>query len=234
MDKPVLELDGISAGYGTGLVLQDLSLTVDRGEVLGIMGRNGVGKSTLLKTLMGLLKVRSGRLTFSGHDLTNAPSYRVAAAGVGYVPQGREVFPDFTIRQNLIMGNLKARNDDIDAAMDLFPVLRERARATGGSLSGGQQQQLAIARALIGRPALLVLDEPSEGIQPSIVREIGTTLKRVSAEKGMTIMLVEQNMDMITQCCDRVVFLEGGRIATSVPAAQLLESPALLNKYMAF
>lgn len=229
----MLELAGVKSGYGEGLVLHGVSLKVEAGEVLGLLGRNGVGKTTLLKTIMGLIPVRRGSIVFDGRDLTNAAPYRVAAAGIGYVPQGREIFHDFTVADNLLLGNLKAGRDELDAAYDLFPALRERADTLAGSLSGGQQQQLALARALMAKPRLLLLDEPSEGIQPSIVGEIAKTLKSIAARAGITAILVEQNVDMVCATCSRAVFLEAGDVAAELPADQLAGSPDIVHKYMA-
>ena len=234
MAPSLLELDDITAGYGEGAVLHGLSLSVEAGTIVGLMGRNGVGKSTLLKTIMGVLKMRSGRIRISGRDITGAEPFQVAAAGIGYVPQGREIFQDFTTEENLLLGKLDATDADLDEIYEIFPVLRERAGTLAGVFSGGQQQQLAIARALIGKPDLLLLDEPSEGIQPSIVVEIGQMLERVSREKGVTILLVEQNIDMVTNICNRAVFMEHGTIAGDVPVSDLTTNPDLLHKYLAF
>jgi urea ABC transporter ATP-binding protein UrtE len=231
--KPLLELEDVTAGYGEGAVLQDLSLTIGAGSVVGLMGRNGVGKSTLLKTVMGILSVRHGRILMSGQNITDATPFRVAAAGVGYVPQGREIFHDFTVEENLLLGNLKAKKQDLDEVYRLFPVLRERARTKAGAFSGGQQQQLAIARALMGKPALLLLDEPSEGIQPSIVAEIGRILRLIGEERGVAILLVEQNIDMVAGICDRVLFMEHGNIRGEVPASEMANNTDLLHKYLA-
>lgn len=234
MAQPLLELDHVTAGYGEGAVLQDLSLSLEAGTVVGLMGRNGVGKSTLLKTIMGLLKVRTGRISSCGRPLTNAPPFQAAAAGIGYVPQGREIFQDFTVEENLLLGNLAAARADLEAVYRIFPVLRERAGTRAGAFSGGQQQQLAIARALMGKPALLLLDEPSEGIQPSIVTEIGQILRKICRDQGVAILLVEQNIDMVTRTCDRVVFMDHGAIRDDVPASTLAGNTSLLQKYLAF
>ncbi|PVB60132.1 ABC transporter ATP-binding protein [Labrenzia sp. 011] len=234
MVQPLLELDKVTSGYGEGAVLQGLSLSVDPGTIVGVMGRNGVGKSTFLKTVMGTIKPRGGRIRMSGHDITGAAPFQVAASGIGYVPQGREIFKDFTTEENLLLGNLKATKADLDEVYRLFPVLRERARTQAGAFSGGQQQQLAIARALMGRPALLLLDEPSEGIQPSIVTEIGQMLKQISEDRGVTIVLVEQNIDMVTRICSRAVFMEHGTIQGEVLASEMAGDSAVLQKYLAF
>ncbi|MCP5368866.1 MAG: ABC transporter ATP-binding protein [Hyphomicrobiales bacterium] len=228
----MLELDRVVSGYGDGVALHGASLRVAEGEVLGLLGRNGVGKTTLLKTVMGLLRARAGTIRFAGRPIAGLRPFEIARLGVGYVPQGREIFADFTVLENLRLGNLDS--DDFSVAFDAFPVLQQRRDSLAGSFSGGQQQQLAIARALMGNPRLLLLDEPSEGIQPSIVAEIADVLRRTAAEQGVAMVLVEQNVDMALALCQRCAFIEGGVIAEEHPVEALRADPAILDRYLAF
>lgn len=193
-DRPLLEIAGLVAGYGGGTVLHGVDLSVAPGEGVAVLGRNGVGKTTLLKAIIGLVRPRSGTIGFAGARIGGLPPFRIARAGIAYVPQGREVFADLTVEENLILGDLQA--PDAGRAYAVFPALAERRRVPAGRLSGGQQQQLAIARALMARPRLLLLDEPSEGVQPSVVLELADTLAAVAAAEGMAIILVEQNIDL--------------------------------------
>ncbi len=230
MAAPLLEIEALVAGYNQGVVINRLSLSLAAGEVLGIFGRNGVGKTTLLKTVMGLLPAKSGSIKFDAAEITGAAPYDVAARGIGYVPQGREIFGDFSVRDNLRLGNLQAK--DFNEIYELFPVLRERQTQRAGGFSGGQQQQLAIGRALAGNPKLLLLDEPSEGLQPSIVAEIATVLRAIAARRGMTIVLVEQNVDMVLSLCSRCVFVEGGAIVEDRGVDELRSRPDIIDQYL--
>ena len=234
MARPLLKLESVTSGYGEGAVVQNLSLSVEAGTIIGLMGRNGVGKTTLLKTIMGILKPRVGKIAFAGQDITGVEPYQVAAAGIGYVPQGREIFADFTTEENLCLGNLKATKKDLQEIYQLFPVLEQRAASLAGAFSGGQQQQLAIARALMGKPDLLLLDEPSEGIQPSIVSQIGQMLKKISSQKKVAIILVEQNIDLVATVCDRALFIDHGTVCGETPASEITQNPEILHKYLAF
>ena len=178
----------------------------------------------------------SGSVTFEGRNITNAPPHAIAQAGIGYVPQGREIFAEFTVEQNLLMGVIgqpSIPNEIPDWAFETFPILNERRRQRGGTLSGGQQQQLAIMRALVGQPKLLLLDEPSEGIQPSIVQEIGETLKRIAKERELSILLVEQNLELVLALAERCLFIENGRIAEAVPdVSRLASDQELVHRYL--
>ncbi len=227
---PLLDIRGLRAGYGTGTVIEDISLSMAAGEVLGLLGRNGVGKSTLLKTLMGLVAPRAGCILYAGVDIAGWQNYRIARHGIAYVPQGREIFAGFTVMENLRLGNLG--RDDFSDILALFPDLDERRQQRAGALSGGQQQQLAIARALAGRPGLLLLDEPSEGVQPSIVAELSEKLAVIAREEGMSIILVEQNIDMALSLCGRIAFMEGGRITGEYAAAGLRADPAPMERFL--
>lgn len=211
----MLAIEGLNQFYGESHTLWDLSLEVAAGQCTCVMGRNGVGKTTLMQCLMGLLPVRSGAMRYRDQDLARLPAERRAALGLGYVPQGRQIFPLLTVEENLRIG-LPARADRLrtvpDAIYDLFPVLREMRGRRGGDLSGGQQQQLAIGRALVIDPKLLILDEPTEGIQPNIVQEIGGIIRRLIGEFGLTVILVEQKLPFARRVADRFAILDRGRL----------------------
>jgi urea transport system ATP-binding protein len=213
----LLELRGISVGYGDGVVVSDADLDVRRQHAVCLLGRNGVGKTTLIKTVMGLLRPRSGHVVFDGTDITALPPHARARMGIGYVPQGRLIFPQLSVLDNLQVGLEAASRRDGPSGMsevhELFPVLREMRNRQAGMLSGGQQQQLAIARALVGRPRLLVLDEPTEGIQPSIVLEIRRVLRQVREQMGVSVLLAEQFLDFASGLVDDMCVLDGGMVA---------------------
>ncbi len=212
----MIQLTNVNSFYDRSHILHDVSLAVGDGQVLSVLGRNGTGKTTLLKTLMGLTDKSTGRIEFAGKDIATEPTYRRARAGIGYVPQGRQIIPDFSVRDNILMGAF-ARKDGNRAIPDLvpalFPYLIDNLNRSGGLLSGGQQQQLAIARALASEPAILLLDEPTEGIQPNIVEEIEEIILRLNREQGLTIILVEQNIPFARKAGDAFVMLEKGRVA---------------------
>ena len=211
----MLAVDAIEVFYGESRVLTRLNLAVGDGEVACVMGRNGVGKTTLLKTIMGLLAPRRGTIVFNGKDITRLPPYERALLGISYAPQGREIFPSLTVRENLVLGARRARptKDSLDYVLSLFPALSQMLGKRGGDLSGGQQQQLAIARALISDPKLLLLDEPTEGIQPSIVQEIAAVLHRIRQEGRRAILLVEQYLEFARSISDRFYVLDRGVVA---------------------
>ncbi len=227
----LLEVDELVAGYGEGRVLDGFSLRLGEGERLALLGRNGAGKSTFLKTLMGLLPPRGGAIRFAGRRIDGRRPHEIARLGIGYVPQGREIFADFTVLENLRLGDLEAR--DFDELFALFPVLAERRDAPAGGLSGGQQQQLAIARALVRRPRLLLLDEPSEGVQPSIVAEIAERLREISRRRGTALLLVEQNLELALDLCTRAAVVEGGRVVAEHGTAELAADPAVVDRFLA-
>jgi urea transport system ATP-binding protein len=211
----VLALRGIDQYYGGSHILRDVSVEVAPGKVTALLGRNGVGKTTLLRTIMGLVPAARGTIAFRGADLTRAPPHVRVRAGIGYVPQGREIFPRLSVRENLLMG-LAARPARAaalpEAAMALFPALGTMLSRRGGDLSGGQQQQLAIARALAAGPSLLILDEPTEGIQPSIIKDIERAIRTLAATGRMAILLVEQYYDFARSLADRYLVMERGEI----------------------
>jgi branched-chain amino acid transport system ATP-binding protein len=211
----ILEVEGLRAGYATGDVLQGISMTVASGEVVGVLGRNGVGKSTLMKAVIGLLPARSGTLRFKGDEITREGAHRRARRGIGYVPQGREIFPHMSVLDNLRMGqfvNQGAGDFNFQQVYDWFPFLRDRGRQRGGTLSGGQQEMLAIARALVNGPELLLLDEPSDGVQPSIVEEIGGFITTLVQRRALGVLIVEQNIRLLQTVAQRAYVMEKGSV----------------------
>ena len=221
----LLQVSGIECGYGGGKVLDGVSMTMERGEIVALIGRNGVGKTTLMRALIGLVPLSAGSMLVDGIELGRERPYARAKQGVGYVPQGREVFPALTVRENLQVGAQanRSRTDMLDKVVGYFPVLRAKFQQKAGTMSGGEQQQLAIARALIGAPKILLLDEPSEGIQPSIVDLIGETLLKIAAETGIGVLLVEQNMGMVESVANRCCVMDKGRIVDTLNRAQLAD-----------
>jgi urea transport system ATP-binding protein len=220
----VLALKGLKAGYQQSLVLTGLDLEVPAGQIVCLIGRNGVGKTTLLKTIMGLLPAQGGQITLDGQDITRRSTHARARAGIGYVPQGRGVFPYLSVYENLLMGLEAARSRDgaaIEIALALFPGLRPLLKKVAGTLSGGQQQQLAIARVLLRRPSLLLLDEPTEGIQPSIIDEIEETILRIHETDGVSVLLVEQYLEFALAMADYCYVMEKGAIVAEGPAEKL-------------
>ena len=229
----MLKIEKLNQYYGQSHTLWDLNLDVPEGQCTVLMGRNGVGKTTLLQCIMGLLKVKSGILHYAGMDLTGVGAEQRAPLGIGYVPQGRQIFPLLSVEENLLIG-LPARRDGLrkvpDYIFDLFPVLREMLGRRGGDLSGGQQQQLAIGRALVTDPKLLILDEPTEGIQPNIVAEIGSIVRRLNQDMGLTVLLVEQKLPFARKVADRFCLLDRGR---AVAAGEMTEmNDDLIQQYL--
>jgi urea transport system ATP-binding protein len=210
----MLTVEDLNQYYGGSHILRGVSFEAPSGQVTAVLGRNGVGKTTLLRTLMGLVPVASGRVTFEGADVTRLPPQARAAAGIGYVPQGREIFPRLTVEENLLMGlAARPRGASLPGRIyELFPVLKDMRGRRGGDLSGGQQQQLAIGRALAMGPRLLVLDEPTEGIQPSIIKDIERAIRTLAAEGSMAILLVEQYYDFSRSLADRYLVLQRGEV----------------------
>nr|ART35470.1 A293 [uncultured bacterium]ART37528.1 E314 [uncultured bacterium] len=224
MSEALLELTGIQQYYGQSHILREVSVQVPAGSCTCLMGRNGVGKTTLLKVIMGLLPARAGSISFAGQDLTRADTRERARIGIGYVPQGREIFARLTVEENLRVSLGVRRAKTLPQRIyELFPVLREMLHRRGGDLSGGQQQQLAIARALVLEPKLLILDEPCEGIQPNIVRDIGDVLTRLRQETGLAVLLVEQKLPFARRVADRFYLLERGSVVADGGIADLSE-----------
>lgn len=222
----MLIIKDLEAGYGESMVLRGVNLKVEPGQVVCLMGRNGVGKTTLMKTIMGLIKSKRGRISYGDRDITQATPDRRAKAGIGYVPQGRDIFPQLTIEENLLLGleaSSTRKHAVPESVYEMFPVLKQMMRRKGGDLSGGQQQQLSIARALVAEPKLLLLDEPMEGIQPSIVMEIEQVIESIKAQKQMSVLLVEQSLTFATSIADYYYVLDKGTIVAEGSSAQLSE-----------
>ena len=233
MSNSVLSISSLNQFYGESHTLWDLNLEVPEGGCTVLMGRNGVGKTTLLKSIMGLIPVKSGEMTYNGKRINKASAEMRAEIGIGYVPQGRQIFPLLTVEENLEIG-LPARADKAkripDFIYDMFPVLKEMRHRRGGDLSGGQQQQLAIGRALVTDPQLLILDEPTEGIQPNIVSDIGDIINKLNKEIGLTVLLVEQKLPFARRVADTFCLIDRGQAVANGPIQDLSED--LIHKYL--
>ncbi|MBN9487449.1 MAG: ABC transporter ATP-binding protein [Alphaproteobacteria bacterium] len=216
----MLEVSGLSARYGATPVLRGIDLAVSEREIVAVIGRNGVGKTTTMRCLIGLLRASAGSIRYRGRDITQLSPDDRARLGIGYIPQGRDVFPRMTVQENLVVGELigaSRRQSRLDLVFECFPILKERRRQMAGTLSGGEQQQLAIGRVLIGGPDLILLDEPSEGVQPSIVKLICRVLRTIRDDLGTTVIFVEQNLDTILALAERCYVMEKGEIAQELP-----------------
>jgi branched-chain amino acid transport system ATP-binding protein len=230
----MLEVCELATGYGRIPILGGVSFSVARGEFIGILGHNGMGKTTLLRALMGYIPATGGRVVFEDADITRVEPYRRARAGMGYVPQGREIFPGLSVRDNLRMGAVGRPKDEdaaIGSALETFPRLKPLIDRQGGALSGGEQQLLALARCLAGKPKLILLDEPTEGIQPSIIDEIAETLLALRSKGGLTMILVEQNLDFIATLSERVLIIQKGVIVHSAEPGEL-HGHGLVNEFI--
>jgi urea transport system ATP-binding protein len=229
----LLKLTNVSAGYGQTPVLVNVDMVVEKGDIACILGRNGMGKTTLLRSIIGLNKVIKGDIVFDADDITNIPTYKRSRYGIAFIPQGREIIPYLSVLDNLKLGlaaskkKLKKIPDEI---FEFFPMLSQHLKRQGGLLSGGQQQQLAIARGLMCDPQIMLLDEPTEGIQPSIVQEIDATLKRINREKGITLLVVEQKIDFAKQLAQKFFIMEKGAIAAKGNTSDLTDS--LVRRYL--
>jgi branched-chain amino acid transport system ATP-binding protein len=233
---PLLTVDRLRSGYGPIDVLHDIALTVDAGEIVAMIGANGAGKTTTLLTVSGAVRVRGGQVRFDGHDLTRTPAHKVVSLGMAQSPEGRKIFPRLTVLENLQMGAFTRSDkpgiaDDLEKMFNMFPILRERKNQAGGLLSGGQQQMLAIARALMSRPKLLLLDEPSLGLAPQIVTQIFDVIRDLN-KKGMSVLLVEQNARMALKVAHRGYVLETGRVTLTDKASTLLNDPRIRAAYL--
>ena len=234
MTAPILTVDDLHSGYGRIPILGGVSLQVGEGAFVGILGHNGMGKSTLLRTLTGNLPATAGSITFDGRDITRLSPTARARAGIGYVPQGREIFPALSVHENLRMGCLLSRDKEeavIADILTLFPRLKAYLDRPGGALSGGEQQLLALARCLCGAPRILLLDEPTEGIQPSIIEEIIETLQAIGRQRGLTVLLVEQNLNFIASLSQRVLILQKGRITREV-SPDVARDRAMIDEFV--
>jgi len=231
----MLQIKGLNTYYGESHILRDVDMNINQGEMICLIGRNGVGNPTLLKSLIGLLTPRRGEIIFNGDLVNRKPPHQRARSGIGYVPQGREIIPYLTVEENLQLGlealpGGLAKHKKIDELVyELFPVLKQFLARKGGDLSGGQQQQLAIARALLGKPKLLLLDEPTEGIQPNIVQDIESAVKRIISETGVGVLLVEQHLHFVRQA-DRYYAMQRGGIVANGPTSEL--SKAVVEKFL--
>lgn len=231
----MLQVSNLNVYYGESHILRDVDLSVNAGQMVCLIGRNGVGKTTMLKTLMGLLQPRSGTISFEGESIVSKLTHQRAKMGIGYVPQGREIIPQLTVKENLLLGleakSIKTKNPKVSGEIfELFPVLKTMLDRLGGDLSGGQQQQLAIARALMGDPKLLILDEPTEGIQPSIILDIEAAVRRVVATRGISVLLVEQHLHFVRQA-DWYYAMQKGGIVASGSTSEL--SDEVIQRFLA-
>ncbi|HLP78304.1 MAG TPA: urea ABC transporter ATP-binding subunit UrtE [Candidatus Paceibacterota bacterium] len=218
----MLAVNELNVGYGQSRVIHDLSFAVKNEEILVIMGRNGMGKTTLLKSLIGILPSKSGSIKLGDQEISSMASHERVRSGIGFVPQGRMIFPTLTVKENILTGARGAIEQSVwDEIYALFPVLREMRNRKGGNLSGGQQQQLAIARALVGNPKVLILDEPTEGIQPSIIKDIARALKEIRQMRKIAIIVTEQVVSFMMDVCDRAFVMERGRFLHEAPRASL-------------
>lgn len=229
----MLEISNVSVNYGQSRVVNDVSFQVNREDKLVILGRNGVGKTTLLKSIIGLLPLQTGKIVLNDENLSQMKAYERACKGIAYVPQGREIIPQLTVKENLELGAIahtREISERMEEIFEYFPVLTEHLHRKGGVLSGGQQQQLAIARALMSNPKALLLDEPTEGIQPNIVAEIATILKRIHRRMVIPIIIVEQNLKFAKRLADRFVVVQKGAIVAGGKAEELTDE--IINRYL--
>jgi branched-chain amino acid transport system ATP-binding protein len=226
-----LELHAVQAGYGLSRVLHGVSLRAGAGEVVSLLGRNGAGKSTTLKAIVSLVEVTGGAIRFDGHDITGWPTHEISRLGVGYVPEDRRIFADLTVAENLVVGAKGAGVWRAERVYQIFPKLRELAARRAGSLSGGEQQMLTVARTLMGNPRVLLLDEPSEGLAPVIVRALADQIAALKQE-GLTILLSEQNLKFAARLADRAYIIEKGEIRFDGPMSRLMADEALRRQYL--
>ena len=229
MSDPLIRAESITSGYGEGIVLHDVSFTLTAGESLAVLGRNGVGKSTLMLSLLGHVPLKSGTIHVRGVDITHAPAHERVSAGLGWVPQGRECFPSLTVDEHLVIAARKGAWNR-ERVYTLFPRLKERIKNMGNQLSGGEQQMLAIGRALMTNPSVLILDEPLEGLAPVIVAEVSNCLRALVADEGTTLILVEQRAAFALEMTASAVVLERGRIVHAGPSAALAADEVLLDR----
>jgi branched-chain amino acid transport system ATP-binding protein len=229
-----LQISALKSGYGRVRIINNVSLEVETASIVAVIGRNGVGKTTLIKTIMGALPSAEGAITFRNHDITRLSAAERARLGIGYVPQGRGIFTRMSVAANLTLGAGvgNASDPDLKRAFSFFPILEKRLPQLAGSMSGGEQQQLAIGRILAGRPEIILFDEPSEGIQPNIVQEIGSIIRRLRDEEGLTIMIVEQNLQLIRSVADYCLVMDKGQIIARIDPDELAD-PEVAQRYLA-
>lgn len=233
----MLKLENVQAGYGNILAIKDVSLEIGKGEIVTLIGANGAGKSTTLMTISGVVNCRSGRILLNNKEINDLPPDDIVKMGVCQVPEGRHIFPLLTVQENLDMGAFLRKDkaqikDDLDYVFSLFPILKERKNQDGGTLSGGEQQMLAMSRALMARPEVLLLDEPSMGLAPLIIKQIFQIIKKINSESETTIFLVEQNANQALQIADRGYVIENGKITLSGQASSLLTNPDIQKAYL--
>lgn len=231
MSDPLLELDDINTFYGDAHILHDLSLDINEGEVVGLIGRNGAGKTTTLKSIIGLQPPRTGSIEFNGERIDGEKPETIYNRGVGYIPEDRNIFTGLTVRENLLLGLQSGQDPDFDMVYDYFPRLEERRNQNAGTMSGGEQQMLAIARTLVSKPKLLLIDEPTEGLMPTLVESISEIIKQLNKD-GYTIFIVEQNVDLVLEAADRVNVLAKGSREFSGTAEDLDARPEIIDQYL--
>ena len=227
-----IETRGLSSGYGTAEVLRGVSFRLEAGRILGVIGRNGVGKTTLVKTIVGLLPAIRGSVFVHGREVTRTAAHLIARMGVGYVPQGRSIFPRMTVKEHLVLGGYLVADDSdragrLDLVYSVFPILKQRGGQIAGSLSGGEQEMLAIGRAISGNPSILILDEPSDGVQPNVVNQIGDVIVQLQAEMGLSVILIDQNAALISKCVDQAHAMDKGQIIATLDAAEVRDESRL-------
>lgn len=237
MPDKILEVSQVRSGYGSGDILQGVSLSIDEAEIVAVIGRNGVGKTTLMKSVIGLLSPSAGQIRFLGTDVTARAARERSARGIGYVPQGRQVFPELTVKENLLTGEQvnsrsRVRRLRYDLVYEYFPILKDRRSQLGGTLSGGQQQMLSIGRALVGSPKLLLLDEPSAGVQPSTIQAIGSALVQLNKTERLTILFVEQNIALISNLAHRGYAMSKGLVVAELDGQEIKDRDRMI-KYLA-
>lgn len=233
----MLRLENVQSGYGNILAIKDISLEVKDGEIVTLIGANGAGKSTTLMTISGVVRARSGKITFNGEDIQQLEADQIVSRGLCQVPEGRHIFPELTVKENLDMGAFLRRDrdkvrEDRDHVFSLFPILKERRNQDGGTLSGGEQQMLAISRALMARPQMLLLDEPSMGLAPLVIKQIFSIIKKINEESNTTVFLVEQNANQALQIAHRAYVIENGRITLSGSAESLMNNEEIQKAYL--